>query len=61
LATEFKQRAALLVQIQIKELTNMADKNGKKEIKKLSKGQRTHERRLKQAARKESIVVEIKK
>jgi hypothetical protein len=39
----------------------MADKNGKKEIKKLSKGQRTHARRLKQAARKESIVVEIKK
>jgi hypothetical protein len=39
----------------------MVDKNGKKEIKKLSKGQRTHARRLKQAARKESIVVEIKK
>jgi hypothetical protein len=39
----------------------MADKNGKKEIKKLSKGQRTHARRVKQAARKESVVVEIRK
>jgi len=39
----------------------MADKNGKKEIKKLSKGQRTHARRVKQAARKESLVVGIKK
>jgi hypothetical protein len=39
----------------------MAVKNDKKEIKKLSKGQRTHARRLKQAARKESVIVEIKK
>ena len=39
----------------------MAEKNSKKEIKKLSKGQRTHARRLKQAARKESVVVETKK
>ena len=39
----------------------MADKNGKKEIKKLSKGQRTHARRVKQAARKESVFVEIRK
>jgi len=39
----------------------MADKNSKKEIKKLSKGQRTHARRVKQAARKESIIVEIRK
>lgn len=39
----------------------MADKNSKKEIKKLSKGQRTHVRRLKQAARKDSILVGLKK
>ena len=39
----------------------MADKNSKKEPKRLSKGQRTHARRLKQAARKESTKVEIKK
>lgn len=31
----------------------MADKNSLKEPKRLSKGQRTHVRRLKQAARKE--------
>ena len=39
----------------------MADKNGKKEIKKLSKGQATHARRVKQAALKESTAVTIKK
>jgi len=39
----------------------MADKSSKKQNKKLSKGQRTHVRRLKQAARKESTVVGIKK
>jgi hypothetical protein len=39
----------------------MAEKNVKKEIKKLSKGQRTHARRLKQAARKESVLVDTKK
>ena len=31
----------------------MSDKNSKKITKRLSKGQRTHVRRLKQAARKE--------
>jgi hypothetical protein len=35
----------------------MADKNSKKKTKPLSKGQRTHVRRLKQAARKESTIV----
>jgi hypothetical protein len=39
----------------------MADKNSKKEPKRLSKGQRTHVRRLKQAARKDSINVGLKK
>lgn len=39
----------------------MADTIVKKGIKKLSKGQRTHVRRLKQTARKESVIVEIKK
>jgi len=35
-----------------KELTPMADKTSKTKPKRLSKGQRTHVRRLKQAARK---------
>jgi hypothetical protein len=39
----------------------MADKNSKKETKRLSKGQRTHVRRLKQTARKDSINVGLKK
>ena len=39
----------------------MADKNIKNKPKRASKGQRTHARRLKQAARKESTNVSIKK
>ncbi len=39
----------------------MADKDSKKKSKRLSKGQRLHVRRVKQAARKELPVVGIKK
>jgi hypothetical protein len=39
-----------------KELTSMAAKTSKTRPKRLSKGQRTHVRRLKQAARKAGIV-----
>ncbi len=39
----------------------MADKKSNKNLKRLPKGQRTHARRLKQAARKESILVSSKK
>jgi hypothetical protein len=39
-----------------KELTTMPDKIGKKKPRHLSKGQRTHVRRLKQAARKEASI-----
>ena len=39
----------------------MSDKNGKKKPKRLSKGQRLHVRRVKQAARKELPVVGTKK
>jgi hypothetical protein len=38
----------------VKELITMANKTSKTETKRLSKGQRTHVRRLKQAARKEA-------
>jgi len=34
----------------------MADQNSKRNYKRLSKGQRTHVRRLKQAARKEANI-----
>ncbi|HEX7587240.1 MAG TPA: hypothetical protein VF478_02900 [Anaerolineae bacterium] len=37
---------------QMKELTPMGNKQSKPEIKRLSKGQRTHMRRVKQAERK---------
>jgi hypothetical protein len=39
----------------------MSDKNSKKKPKRLSKGQRTHVRRLKQAARKELPNMGVKK
>ena len=39
----------------------MTEKIIKKKTKRLSKSERTHARRLKQAARAESTVVEIKK
>ena len=39
----------------------MADKKSNKKLKRLSKGQRTHARRLKQAARKELILGTYKK
>jgi hypothetical protein len=39
----------------------MAEKISDKKPKRLSKGQRTHARRLKQVARKESIIVNPKK
>jgi len=35
----------------------MAEKNSNKKPKRLPKGQRTHARRLKQAARKETTIV----
>ncbi len=35
----------------------MADKNGNKNAKRLPKGQRTHNRRLKQAARKDPTII----
>ncbi len=38
----------------------MADKKNTVQAKRLSKGQRTHARRLKQAARKETAVVQPK-
>ncbi len=39
----------------------MADKISNKKLKRVSKGQRTYARRLKQAARKELILVNPKK
>lgn len=39
----------------------MVEKNTKKDQKRLSKGKRTHVRRLKQIARKETLIVEVKK
>jgi len=43
-----------LITVNNKELIIMANKTSKTETKRLSKGQRTHVRRLKQAARKEA-------
>lgn len=39
----------------------MSDKPIKKELKRPPKGQRTHARRLKQAARKEAVIAPPKK
>lgn len=39
----------------------MVEKSIKKDAKRLSKGKRTHVRRLKQLARKETLIVEVKK
>jgi hypothetical protein len=45
-------KSSLIDHLQNKELTPMANKTSKTKPKRLSKGQRTHVRRLKQAARK---------
>jgi len=41
------------------ELTTMANKNSKTKAKRLSKGQRIHTRRLKQAARKANAAAQV--
>jgi hypothetical protein len=46
------RRQSFEVHDQTKEMVTMADKTGKTKPKRLSKSERTHRRRLKQAARK---------
>jgi hypothetical protein len=49
------ERASLNTQLQDRELKTMADKTGQTKPKRLSKGQRKHVRRSKQAARKAGV------